>query len=105
MMRLRFICIIFQPIDFYWAKDKNNYFAFNHMRGVRKVLCDYSTFIFIGVGYGCDREKVYFNGAPVQDADPASFRIINSVLARDKYRRYVAGDVYWADKEKGQPNK
>ncbi len=78
----------FEPLDDFHARDAENVFC----RSRRIDGVDRETFLPIEGLFGKDKAGVYFNGYPVEHADPAKFKVLRSVvpLAKDNKRVYVA---------------
>jgi len=91
--------ITFVPINFYWAKDANHFYAYG-FKDVLIVPCDYASMMMLNAEYAKDKQHVFWLGIEIIGADAATFEIISETLAKDKFRRYSGPEEYWMDKKK-----
>ncbi len=54
-------------------------------------------FKIIDTQYALDDVQVYFNGSPIEDADPATFELLESPFSRDVRHVYVSGTIFTND--------
>ena len=80
----------FTIINDEWAKDRKAYYAFSgFIKYIGKVDCDYSTMKILKRSYAVDKNRGYYEGAPIEGVDVNTFQEIDEVSAKDRYRNYL----------------
>jgi hypothetical protein len=76
--------------------DKVYYIQYNEARGKvkREIGADKETFRVLEIEtYAIDAAKVFYQGSPLDSADPASFVPLSDFIGRDKFRGYYGSDA------------
>jgi len=72
--------------------DKVLYISYNESNGrnTRNFGADPETFqILENDRYGLDKKNVYYEGNPIDDADPRSFKVLSDYISKDRNRGYT----------------
>jgi hypothetical protein len=110
MKRLYYISIFILSIatgctGYVVENDGVYYKDWNEARGSGKRLLkdlDPQTFeVLENDDYGKDKRFVYYQGNPINGADPITFKFVGDLYAIDKYRAYYAGDSIQSSSSNG----
>lgn len=82
----------FELLDLNFAKDSNQiyYYAFDGQEhyNICTIPCDIQSFKIIDQFFSKDKDKVFFLGYTLKDADPSSFEVLKSAYSKDKSAVY-----------------
>ncbi len=83
----------FKIINNGWAKDDKAYYAVPQFAKVGKVDCDYTTMKVLSEQYAVDKNRAYYGCSPIEGVDVETFRVTDTITAKDKYRKYRGEDI------------
>ena len=78
----------FKVVSLHFAKDKNNVYYFNDLKGGVIESADPETFKFVNFGYYKDKKYVYDSYGRIIPSDPDTYEEIGSWYAKDKSNVY-----------------
>jgi hypothetical protein len=83
----------FKIINNGWAKDDKAYYAVPQFSKVGKFDCDYATMKILSDHYAVDKNRAYYGCKPIEGVDVETFRVTDTITAKDKYRKYRGEDL------------
>lgn len=73
----------FEIVRDHWARDAVHYYTDIGPTNFYKVVCDRATFVIINRAYAKDKDRAYWGGKPIEDADLATFETAGTHGAKD----------------------
>lgn len=73
----------FEIVREHWARDSVHYYTDIGLTNHYKVVCDRATFVIINRAYAKDKDRAYWGGKPIEDADLATFEPAGTNGVRD----------------------
>lgn len=73
----------FEIVRDHWARDSVHYYSDIGPTNFYKVICDRATFVIINRAYAKDKDRAYWGGKPIEDADVATFESAGKYGAKD----------------------